>query len=79
MRSTPLPKPEPILGLSAPSFVVVAAALTLTFAVLAGQVESHRASAAAPTVAARKTTGGEPGSGASPPVQQRAADQTSRP
>jgi len=29
-----------IAGLSAPSFVIVAAALTLTLAVLAGQVES---------------------------------------
>ena len=47
-------QPGPILGLSAPSFVVVAAALTLTFAVLAGEAESRRANVAAPAAAPAK-------------------------
>jgi len=47
-------QPGPILGLSAPSFVIVAAALTLTFAVLAGEAESRRASVAAPAAAPAK-------------------------
>ena len=72
-----------IAGLSVPSFVIVASVLTLTIAVLAGQVESSTASvpvaipvSAAPVV--RVSEGGAPNNSVPTPEQRPATTSSER-